>query len=669
MTPPPPADFANFSRREFLRRAAAGAAVASTAGYGVAADDDPFVEAANVIRGDVLVYGATPGGIAAAVAAARLGRRVVLAAHEDHIGGIITNGLTNADIGKKQAVGGLFYEFTRRVVRHYQQQDRDNPAAKNVKLCRDGYFYEASAAEQIFHEMIGDVGPRIELRLRHELKHVNIIDGAVWGVTLENLAQPGERWAGAAKVFIDATYEGDLAAMAKAPYRVGREGRDEYREPHAGRVYTHFGSPDLLPGSTGEADNAIQAFCFRFHVTNDPAKRVPIEKPRDFRREDYHHTLEELRAGRIEKFEQIIQVYPMPNGRFELNSNHPDPKTGVPAQSLDLAEENFSWPEATPAERRKIYERYLSHNVGLLWLLQNDPDTPPKIREAAAQYGWHRDEWTDNGHVPRQVYVRQGRRILGEYVLTERDGEVDPELERTRVQNDSIGVLEFAFDSHACHAYDPSHPGVREGYIFIKHEPLQVPYGVVVPRQVDKLLVPVACSASHVGYNALRMEPVFMALGEACGVAAHLAVERSLLPRWVPTAAIQRVLVERGAVITFYHDLKFDDPAFAAFQFLGARGLNRGYKARADEPVNRRDAWDKLARILRAESMPWTAPQDDPEGPLRSADLVAWLEQAGYRKVAKPAQPDDSPLKLREFATIVYQTVAPRLWQPIPKPT
>jgi hypothetical protein len=607
------------------------------------------------------VYGATPSGIAAAVAAARCGRTVVLAAHEDHIGGIVSNGLTNADIGQQQAVGGLFYEFTRRVVKYYQDLDRDRPGAPNVKLCRNGYFYEASVAERLFHEMLAGEGDRIQLRLRHELQRAVVADGRLTAAVFQDATRPLELVELRARAFIDATYEGDLAAMAGVAYRVGREGRDEYGEPHAGRAYTHFGENELLPGSTGEADQAIQGFCFRFHVTQDPARFVPIGKPQDFRRDDYRFVFDDLRSGKLTSFQQIIQVYPMPNGKFELNSNHPDPMRGVPSESLDLAEDNWGWPEAKPAQRQRLYERYLSHNVGLLWLLQNDPEVPAAIRDEARRYGWSRDEWPANGHVPRQVYVRQGRRILGDYVLTERDGELDTQLDRTRIQTTSIGVLEFAFDSHGCHKYDPAHPGVREGYIYIEHPPLQVPYGVLVPRLIDGLLVPVACSCSHVGYNALRMEPVFMALGEASGIAAHLAIQRDVPLRRVPAGELQRLLVSRGGVITFYADLPFGHPAFAAFQWLGARGLNPGYEATPGTKLTRRDGWTKLARVLRCEGKTWQAPQDDPQAPLRAADLAEWLRQAGYG----PDEGDfkalgESPLNLAQFAKLAYQTMAPQ---------
>ena len=416
-----------------------------------------------------------------------------------------------------------------------------------------------------------------------------------------------------------------------------------------------FRSTELLAGSTGEADNATQAYCFRFHVTNDPVKRIRIEKPAGYNRDDYRFVLEDIRAGRATRFQDIVQVYPMPNGRFELNSNHAHPENGVPKESLDLAEECWDWPTATPARRRAIYERYRTHNVGLIWMLQNDPEVHAALRTDALQFGWHRDEWPANGHIPRQVYVRQGRRILGDYVLTEHDADLAAELQRTRIQPSSIAVIEWPFDPHGHHRYDPAHPGVREGYIFVGHEPFQVPYQVLVPRRIEGLLVPVACSCSHVAYNALRMEPVFMALGEACGIAAHLAIRRGVQVRGVPTAELQALLVERRGVITFYEDLPFTDPAFAAFQWLGARGLNPGYRATRDVKLTRAGGAVRLARILRLHGKTWTAPRDNPDAPLLAADLEAWLKLAGYTSSSNAS----SALDLTQFASTVYQALRP----------
>ena len=609
---------------------------------------------------DVLVYGATPGGIAAAVSAGRLGCSVILAEIEDHVGGIVSNGLTNADIGKRQAVGGLFYDFTRGVVKYYEEFDRNTPGVPNLRACRSGYCYEAHVAEQLFHEMLAGEKERVRLRLRHQLKRATVEQGRLVAVDLVDEAGQGRVVHCRARVFIDATYEGDLAAMAGAAYRVGRESRNEFNEPHAGRVYLKFGTTELLPGSTGAADNATEGYCFRFHVTDIEANRIPIEKPANYRREDYHFVLEDIRAGRATKFRHVIQLIAMPGGKFELNSDHPHPDTGVPSESLDLAEENWEWPTATPERRREIYQRYLTHNVGLVWLLQNDPEVPADMREDARRWGWCRDEWADNGHVPRQVYVRQGRRIEGDYLLTEHDGDIVA-LERTRLQPTSIAVIEWPYDPHGCHKFDPQHPGVREGYFFVKHAPFQVPYGVLTPRDIDGLLVPVACSCSHVAYNALRMEPVFMALGQASGIAAHLAVRDGLAVRDVPPGELQRLLVERRGVITFYSDLPFDHPHFAALQWLGARGLNPRYEATPELKMTRRHGWIKLQRILAAEGKTWDTFHDEPDAKLTGKDVCRWLREAGYE--VPNDEPctvlADKPLVLAEFAELVYHTLAP----------
>jgi len=240
----------------------------------------------------------------------------------------------------------------------------------------------------------------------------------------------------------------------------------------------------------------------------------------------------------------------MPNGKFEVNSDHPHQDTGVPAESLDLAEENWTWPEAGPTERERIFARYWSHNEGLVWLLQNDPDVPQAIRDEASQWGFPKDEFTDHRHRPHHIYVRQGRRIW----RMRGDGKRWKTCLRDRLARrhaDGIAVAEFEFDSHAVRKYDPAYPLLRPGYFFISHDPFQLPYRIMVPKCVDGLLVPVACSASHVGYQTLRMEPVFLALGEASGIAAKAAQDANVAVRAVNVSTVQREILNRGGVVAF----------------------------------------------------------------------------------------------------------------------
>jgi hypothetical protein len=526
-------------------------------------------------QADVVVVAATPGGVAAAVAAARSGARVIILEEKNHVGGVVSAGLTNTDIYKKAAVGGLFAEFVNRVREHYVKTYGEN--SEQVKVCQGGHMFEAKVAEKVFRDMLaGEKNIRLIESQRILSARVVGADGIERGaergpkingsqpkdfgpalklvsVTAEDVARPGTKMEFRARTFVDATYEGDLAALAGVPYRVGRESRETYGEAHAGKIYLRFKDSNPQPGSTGEADDGIQAFCFRMHVTKDLANAVPIEKPAAFNRDDYRAMLEDMRSGKVTKLSKLIHVFPMPNGKFELNNAHPAGDTGVPSESFDLAEENWHWPEADFAERTRIFQRYWAHAEGYLWFLQNDPEVPQSIRDEARQFGFPKDEFTDNRHRPHHIYVREGRRIWGEYNFTERDAALDNATGLPRRKPDGIAVAEFGFDSHGVHKYDHAHPGVREGYIFIDHQPLQLPYRILVPKRVDGLLVPVACSASHVGYQTIRMEPVFMALGEACGIAAKAAMNANVEARALDVRVLQKEILRRGGVILYEH--------------------------------------------------------------------------------------------------------------------
>ena len=521
-------------------------------------------------KADVVVVGATPGGVAAAVAAARSGAKVVLLEESRHVGGIVSGGLTNTDIRKHGAVGGLYVEFKRLVVEHYTKTYGAN--SPEFKLCKDGNMFQPKVAELVFRQLLTGE------------KNVRLIEGArvVAALTPNGQATPGRRLEGAptkqfspkqklaavtyetasgrttltASAFIDATYEGDLAALAGSDYRVGRESRTDFKEKHAGKIYVRFGDANPLPGSTGEADAGIQAFCFRFHLTKEPANLLPVEKPTDFNREDYKHLLADIRAGKLTELKQAIQFYPMPGGNFEINSDHPHPDTGVPSESLDLAEENYGWPEAGVAERARLFRRYWNYQEGLIWLLQHDAEVPEAIRKDALRWGFPKDEFADNRGRPHHIYVRQGRRIWGEHTVTENDAKFVPTTGLPAPQADGIAVAEFEFDSHGVSKFDPKYPGIREGYFFIAHEPFQIPYRSLLPKSVDGLLVPVACSASHVGYQTIRMEPVFMALGEASGIAAAQAVSAQVELRKIDAPALQREILKRGGVILYENTAK-----------------------------------------------------------------------------------------------------------------
>lgn len=495
---------------------------------------------------DLVVVGATPGGVAAAVAAAHRGLEVILVEETAHVGGIVTGGLTNNDIGREGGSLGLFARFRQWILDYYVKTY--GPKSKQVQDCRKGNHYEAHVAEMAYRALLAEE-PRLHLLLRHRLVAARRDGDRLASIVLDDLDQPGRQTTLAAKAFVDATYEGDLAAMTGVEYRVGRESRDTYGEWLAGRIYIRFRTREPLPGSTGEADTGIQAFCFRIHVTARPENRVPIEKPATYCRDDYRYLLADILAGKVVKLRDAMQMHPMPNEKFELNSSHASTDTGIPSESFDLAEENWGWPEADWRQREKIFARYWDYHEGLLWFLANDPQVPESLRQETAQYGFCKDEFVDHRNRPHYLYVRQGRRIVGEYTFTQRDEDPDPATGLPRPQPDSVAVATYPWDSHSVHKFDPAHPGVREGYFYVSHKPLQLPYRILVPQKIDGLLVPVACSASHVGYQTIRMEPVFMTLGEASGIAAWLAIRDGIALRRVPITELQREIVAGGGVI------------------------------------------------------------------------------------------------------------------------
>jgi flavin-dependent dehydrogenase len=289
-------------------------------------------------QADVVVVAANPAGVAAAVAAAKSGAKVIVLEESAHVGGIVAGGLTNTDIRKHGAVGGLYNEFKRRIVEHYTTTYGAD--SKQVKVCKGGNMFEPHIAEKVFRDMLA-AEKNITLLQRHRVVSARVIDsdGAekaatpgkrIDGVapkdfgptvklvclTAEDLSKPGTQTEFRAATLIDYTYEGDLAALAGVPYRVGRESRATFGEPHAGHIYVRFKDYNPLPGSTGEADDGIQAFCFRFHLTKDKANSVLVEKPAAFNRDDYRHVLAQIDEGKITRFNQVIQLYEMPNGKF-----------------------------------------------------------------------------------------------------------------------------------------------------------------------------------------------------------------------------------------------------------------------------------------------------------------------------------------------------------------
>lgn len=508
---------------------------------------------------DVVVLGGTPGGIAAAVAAARLGRSVVLVEYHNHIGGMTASGLGKSDVENRAMIGGLFREFTERVRSRYVETY--GPDSENVQLCHDGYYAEPSVAETVFKAMVREQ-PAISVTKGWRLVSASVTDNRLTSIVVESL-NSGESLTLQAEVFIDATYEGDLYAAAGAEFRLGRESRQDFDEPHAGVVYFDYQNREFLPGTTGEGDNRLPAYTYRLCLTTDPANSYVLsEPPPEYDRQDYLGYFDDLAAGRLggprvvkpgrgynpahfNTLVRALSVTDIPNSKTDVNIN-PRP-LGFP-----FPEENIGYVEGDDATRLRICQRHRNLTLGLLWFLQNDNQVPSEHRAIAGQYHLPLDEFPDNDHFPFQLYVREARRLVGEYTLTEHD--ITRSADDTSViqHTDSIAIGEFPIDNFPCRKRQPDDTLVLEGYLGMLDSitrPYEIPYRIMIPRRIDGLIVPVAASTTHVAYSSIRMEPTWMALGQAAGTAAHLCIEHNTEPRSLSTTALQKQLLSQGQVL------------------------------------------------------------------------------------------------------------------------
>ncbi|MCC7499375.1 MAG: FAD-dependent oxidoreductase [Bryobacterales bacterium] len=496
------------NRRDFLKTAAS--AVATPAGERQSCD--------------VFVYGSTPGGVAAAVEAARRGCHVVLACPKSRPGGMAASGLSTTDAVRTHLFGGLVAEFVTKVFAEYRSLLGHDET--QLKLVHNGWFYEPSVAEEIFRRLIQGEHAHLRWIPEHWLERAVIQDHRIREVQLTD--RKGMAITIAARTFIDGTYEGDLAAAANVPYRVGREGREEYGEPFAGIHYMNWRTgQQIMTPDTGEPSLAIQAFCARSIFTDDPVERVPIEKPDTYEEHlpDFLPLRGDFLSGRVKGWGWGT---PLPRRKYQANGE-------IEAHtSLNLPGASWSWPEAGRHHRERLEKFHVDHAAGLMFFLQNDPGVPDHVRKKMAVIGLHRREFADTGHWPWQIYVRQGRRIEGRAIVTQHNFMVDPKTGRTPHVPSPIAIGEHSFDVHPCHDRRYAVDGFMEGVLWYPNkafgpaQPGQLPYGCMLPKNVDNLLVPVAMSSTHVAMSVLRMEPVWMTTGQIAGLAAARAHERSM---------------------------------------------------------------------------------------------------------------------------------------------
>ena len=510
----------------------------------------PFLSPGATHSFDVVVYGGTAGGAIAAVAAAREGLTTALVEPGRHVGGMVSGGLGFTDYGKKEVIGGYALEFYLRVGEHYELQRYGHPI---------GWLHEPHVAENIFRGMLQEAG--VQLFEQSRLKEKGGVRKA--GTEVAEIAvENGDRFA--AKVFIDSSYEGDLMAQAGVTYTYGREGSAQYDETLAGvrgRTPFHQFLVDLSPYDTegkllpeistrrlpapGTADRVVQAYNYRMCFSEVPENRVAFAQPEGYdpRRYSLFARLVQARMkaeGRAPELNSVIKVDRLPNGKADVNNNG--------AFSTDYIGGSWDYPDASYARRAEIWKEHKQYTQGFFYFLANDPQVPAGLRQEMNHWGLSKDEFADTGNWPHQLYIRESRRMIGEYVMVQKD------LQTELSKPDPIGMGSYNSDSHNVERIIGPDGFVRnEGDVQVAVKPYQIPYRIMLPKRAEatNLLVPVAFSASHVAYSSVRMEPQYMILGQAAGVAAKLAISGDTAVQGIAVQALVDRLRKQGAVMEY----------------------------------------------------------------------------------------------------------------------
>ncbi|MBI1336240.1 MAG: FAD-dependent oxidoreductase [Phycisphaera sp.] len=518
------------------------------------------------LEADIVIYGDASGGVTAAVQAARMGMRVVLVSPFGHLGGMTASGLGWSDLGNPKILGGLSHEFYHRLYEHYQHdtawgwEPRDTFPNKGqgVPALNDetqlASTFEPKVAEAVFDEMVKEAGVRV-IHGRLDLKHgVGLAGKRITSIQLDD----GTTIKG--KMFIDASYEGDLLPQAGVSFVVGRESNSEFNEQgngitgplHGNQLpkgidpYNVIGDPasGLLPGvnpdmggRVGDGDKLLQAYCYRMVLTDIPANRVPIPKPEGYNVADYEILFRAIEVGDRGEFFKTTMV---PNRKTDSNNTG-----GI---SCDLIGGNYgdgwNWATLDHKQREAIARKHRDWQLGLLWTLQNHPRVPEAIRQSVGMWGLPKDEFTDNGHWPYNLYVREARRMRSDFVMTENHcrGELSVE--------DPVGMGAYTLDSHNTQRF--VHDGMvqNEGDIqsYLRGVPYGIAYRAIVPRasECENLLVPWALSATHIAFGSIRMEPVFMILGQSAATAACMAIDDNTTVQAVPYEKLRARLIADG---------------------------------------------------------------------------------------------------------------------------
>ncbi|AXE21528.1 xanthan lyase [Runella rosea] len=517
-----------------------------------------------VRKADVIIYGGTCAAVIAAVQVKKMGKTVIVVSPDKHLGGLSSGGLGFTDTGNKEVIGGLSREFYQRLYTHYQKEaswkwqkkeeygnkGQGTPALDGTN--RTMWIFEPHAAEGVFEDFVKEYKLTIyrDEWLDRSAKGITKKSGGITSIkTLSGNVYQG-------KMFIDATYEGDLMALAGVKYHVGREANSVYGEKWNGvqaGVFQHGhyfkanvspykieGDPKsgLLPevsaepiAENGTGDNKIQAYCFRMCLSNNPDNRIPFPKPQGYDPARYELYARVFKTGWRETYDKFD---PIPNRKTDTNNHGPF--------STDYIGKNYDYPEASYERRKEIIKDHELYQKGLMYFLQNDSRVPADVQDKMKQWGLPKDEFTDNGNWPHQLYIREARRMIGEFVMKEADA-----LAQTKVPS-PIGMGSYALDAHNAQRYVKSDGFVQnEGDIGVHPKSAySIAYGSILPKEneCNNLLVPVCVSSSHIAFGSIRMEPVFMILGQSAATAAVLAIDGKISPQKLPYEKLREVLLK-----------------------------------------------------------------------------------------------------------------------------
>ncbi len=493
----------------------------------------------NVQTADICVYGGTAAGVVAAYTAKQMGRSVILIEAGKHIGGLTSGGLGYTDIGNKYVVSGISRDFYRRVGKHYGKFEQ--------------WIFEPHVAKEILMQYI--TAAKVDVLYEHEVITVKKEAAHIREIALKYTGANGKQADQTIKasMFIDCSYEGDLMAKSGVSYIVGREANSVYNETYNGvQLMDKHQFPDgidpyVIPGDPksgllwgissetlaerGTGDSKVQAYNYRLCLSNDPANRIPVTKPADYNAAKYELLLRVIEKNKSASLNPHLKIDLMPNHKTDINNNGPF--------STDMIGMNYDYAEADFATRKKIAKAHENYTKGLLYFLGNDERVPVHLRREMLQWGYPKDEYTDNGNFTPQMYIREARRMIGAYVMTQDN------CEGKRTVADGVGMAAYTMDSHNCQRIVVNGMVKNEGDVQVRGGgPYPVAYRSIIPQpgECKNLLVPVCLSASHIAYGSIRMEPVFMVLAQSAAVAAGMAIQEGKAVQEVDVKKLQQLL-------------------------------------------------------------------------------------------------------------------------------